>query len=296
MESAQADRAARRAVAQSVIVFHTVHEVAWRNASRADSRFAGLQDTLDCILSTNRIMHEPVVSSKTTAGDPRREGFVSPIPISEAIFRHLGQQIIQGHLAPGERLLETKLCEELGCSRSPLREAFRMLAAENLVTIEPRRGARVAHLTEKGIANLFEVRIELEALSVGLAAERAGEDDLAVLEQLNAEMAATTENRDPAAYFAHNTQFHLAIARAADNEYLETLIRSANDRSFLSLFRTLSRPENIVSSVAKHAELIAALRAGDGALAERHMREHIAAAREEALQLIHMPPYTDGAG
>jgi DNA-binding GntR family transcriptional regulator len=237
-------------------------------------------------------MHERQATSNTKPN----EGFVRPIPISEAIFRHLGQEIIQGRLGPGERLLETKLCEELGCSRSPLREAFRMLAAENLVTIEPRRGARVAHLTEKGIANLFEVRIELEALSVSLASERATTDDIAVLERLNAEMAATVENRDPAAYFSHNAQFHLAIARAADNEYLETLIRSANDRSFLSLFRTLSRTEHIVVSVAKHEELVTALRAGDGAEAARHMREHIATARDEALELIKKPPYTDAAG
>ncbi len=69
---------------------------------------------------------------------------------------------------------------------------------------------------------------------------------------------------------------------------LETLIRSAGDRSFLSLFRTLGNPENITRSVAQHAELIAALRSGDAVLANEHMREHIAAARDEALQLIRM--------
>ena len=217
-----------------------------------------------------------------------QQGFVSPIPISEAVFRHLGQEIIQGRLAPGERLRETKLCEQLGCSRSPLREAFRMLAAENLVTIEPRRGARVAHLTAKGIAELFEVRIELEALAVSLAAERGAPEDFAALERLNESMGRAAEDRDAAAYFAQNTQFHITIARAARNEYLETLIRSAGDRSFLSLFRTLGNPENITRSVAQHAELIAALRSGDAVLANEHMREHIAAARDEALQLIRM--------
>ena len=143
------------------------------------------------------IMHEPPESSNATDATGGRgcgsadEGFVSPIPISEAIFRHLGQEIIHGRLAPGERLLETKLCGELGCSRSPLREALRMLAAENLVTIEPRRGARVAHLTRKGIADLFEVRIELEALAARLAAERGSPEELAALERLNEGMAAT---------------------------------------------------------------------------------------------------------
>jgi DNA-binding GntR family transcriptional regulator len=222
-----------------------------------------------------------------------KAGFVSPEPISQAIFRHLGQAIISGRLAPGEHLRELQLCEELGCSRSPLREALRMLAAEHLVTIEPRRGARVARLTVKDVMELFEVRAEIEALAARLAAERGSDEELASLELLNQDMAAAVDGRDVGAFFDGNTVFHATIARAARNAYLDTLIRSAADRSFQTLFRTLTQSGHVENAVAKHTELISAMRARDGAQADRCMREHIIAIRDEAVELIRNSPLSD---
>jgi DNA-binding GntR family transcriptional regulator len=215
---------------------------------------------------------------------------VAPGPISEALFRRIGQEIVRGERKPGERLLEEKLCEEYGCSRSPLREALRMLAAENLVTIEPRRGTRVAQLTTQDIADLFEVRVDIEALATRLAAERAGPEDIALLERLNEDMKRLAVSGDTSGYFDVNAQFHVAIAQASHNDYLTSLVRSAAERSVLTLFRTFTSPERVLQAAAKHDELIAALRAGDAELADRHMRAHIEASRDEAHEHIRAAP------
>lgn len=217
--------------------------------------------------------------------------YVSPVPISDAIFRYIGQEIIQGRIAPGERLLETKLCEQFGCSRSPVREAVRMLAAENLVTIEPRRGARVTQMDGKEIDDLFEVRLELEGLAVRQATLRASDAQLGDLTRLHEEMESAVSIDDSSTYFAKNTEFHHQIALISGNDYLAALQKSTIDRSFQTLFRSYTARRNLNISIEMHGLILGAMRAKDADAAEAHMRAHIKAAQDEAVKLLNQKAF-----
>jgi DNA-binding GntR family transcriptional regulator len=212
--------------------------------------------------------------------------FRTPEPLSEAIFRHLGRAIVEGRFEPGQRLIEAELCKAFGCSRSPLREAIRMLAAEGLVTLSPRRGARVAILSENTVRDLFEVRLVLESLAVRLAVERASEEQLQELEALKADMRAAVEGGDTLAFFRLNTEFHQAIARIGGNAYLSSLQENAADRSFLPLFMFLSDMGHLQTAVAGHDAIIDAVGRRDAASAEGEMRKHLQLLQKEAERLV----------
>jgi DNA-binding GntR family transcriptional regulator len=214
------------------------------------------------------------------------DGFEAPLPLSEAIFRHLGRSIVEGGLAPNQRLVETQLCEQFGCSRSPLREAIRMLAAEGLVTITPRRGARVVELTPKMLRDVFEVRVLLEGLAARLAAEHRLDEDVVELRALSAAMRAVVERGEEPRFFRLNQTFHEALARIGGNDYLASLQETAANRTFLPLFLFLSDREHLVAAVAAHEEIVSAIERGDTVEAERAMSRHIQQIQNEAERLI----------
>jgi DNA-binding GntR family transcriptional regulator len=208
------------------------------------------------------------------------------VPLSEAIFRQVGRAIVEGRLQPNERLIEARLCRAFGCSRSPLREAIRMLAAEGLVTLSPRRGARVAELTQKTVSDVFAVRLLLEGLAARLAAEHRSDADVAELHELNRKMRMAVRAGDSATFFKMNTSFHRAIARIGRNAYLATLQESAADRSLLPLFLFLSDFRHFGDAVSAHDQIIRAIEEGDAAGAARSMHRHLEAIHLEAERLV----------
>lgn len=137
----------------------------------------------------------------------------------------LRERIIQGEFPPGSRLNERALCDLLGVSRTPLREAFRLLAAEGLVQIEPNRGAQVVALSEANIREAFEVIGGLEAMSCRLACERATDLEIAEIRALTYEMMASHARRDLPTYFQTNREIHERISLASHNSLLKHLQR-----------------------------------------------------------------------
>lgn len=226
-------------------------------------------------------------SSAQDAAFGARDVYQKPLPISEMIFRHLAREIVQGSMRPGERLTETKLCEEFNCSRSPLREAIRMLAAQGLVKIEARRGARVVALSEKDVTDLYRVRSVLEGLAVRLAAESGTDAQFDELEALNVQMADAVKREDYGDYFDFNTAFHQKVAEAGGNNHVATIQRTIAARSLAPLFQFGSSEERLLRSVRDHEAILEALRKRDGDRAEGAMRDHIDLAAAEAEQLIH---------
>lgn len=212
--------------------------------------------------------------------------FESPSPISVAVARYLGEAIIKGEIAPGERLLEVRLCEQFGCSRSPVREAIRSLAAENLVTIQPRKGAHVIELTEKSVSDLFDVRIELERMAARLAATRITPEQCDLLTAMNESMYASIAKGDMEGYFTMNSEFHMRIAEFAGNEYLASLQNVAITRSFRTLFSAMTEAAQLKLSADMHTEIIDALRNRDQERASNLVKDHIGSAKSEALDLI----------
>jgi DNA-binding GntR family transcriptional regulator len=220
--------------------------------------------------------HEPVTSP----------GFAPSQTLAEAVLQHIARDIVEGRLAPGQRLGEVALSDELGVSRSPVREAIRRLAAEGLVELVPRKGAFVASLTAKEVTDVFAVRIELEALSTRLAATLASESDIAELEAINRRCAMAVEAGESSAFFEHNDALHRAIGDIARNEYLQWMRSAASARTFRPLFMHLSSTLHLRQSTAEHAELIAAIAARTPDDAEQAIRHHLENSMREAAKLV----------
>lgn len=199
----------------------------------------------------------------------------SPLLIEEAA-RRLREMIVGGALAPGARLSERKLGEALGISRTPLREALRLLAAEHLVEIEPRRGARVAPLDRAVIEHVFDVMEALEALAVETACDRLTDAQITELRAVHERMVRCFERGDRKRFFALNRQFHEAILTGATNPVLERIYRSLDSQMQRARYMLLNTTEEWRAAVDEHAEIVERLgrrdRAGVGAAVRGHLR------------------------
>ena len=195
----------------------------------------------------------------------------------------LRQMILEGDLAPSERLNERVLCERLGISRTPLREALRILAAEDLVRAEPNRGAIVAPLDRKDIENTFEVLAALEGLAGELAATRIAAHELAEIKALHFEMRAHHARGDRAAYFAANQAIHARIARAGGNEVLGETFERLNARVKRVRYAANLSRQRWDKAIDEHERMIAALEARDGAALRAILEAHLAGKRESVL-------------
>lgn len=184
--------------------------------------------------------------------------------------------IVQGKLAPLARLNERELCERLGVSRTPLREATRMLAAEGLVELLPNRGARVAAIDRESIRQTLEVMGALEALAAALACAEAGDDAIAAIRTLHRQMVADYQRGDLTAYFSRNQAIHLAMVAAGGNVVLATNYRMLNDRVRRVRYMANLSKARWKAAVREHEEMLAALEARDAPRLQALVRDHLA--------------------
>lgn len=195
-------------------------------------------------------------------------------PLTEQVVTALRERILSGNMPPGERLIEGKLSEELGVSRMPVREALRELAAEGLVTIEPRRGASVTSFSPQQMRELVEVRATLEGLNAKLAAQRHDDDQIAQMERILDEgTRASLSGTDDAVMLMMNQRFHDALGSIAANSILQDIMRSLRDRTAL-LFAPINRsrgPQNW----EEHAAILRAVIKGDAELASLLAMRHV---------------------
>jgi len=205
-------------------------------------------------------------------------------PLAETVFRHLLAQIYDGRLAAGALLNESALADQYGVSRGPVREAIRRLQGVQLVTREPYLRARVVMLTPDSMRQLFEVRMALEGMACTLAAQRMSDEDLRCigddLEQHRARAVAPQSANDSAAP-ANVFDFHERIARGCGNERIVDML-CGDLYHLLRMYRKRSGavPERKGHAFAEHWQILRALQARDGALAESLMRAHISRANE----------------
>ncbi len=193
--------------------------------------------------------------------------------------------IIEGALAPGVRLNERELSEQLGVSRTPLREAFRLLAAEGLVVQLPNRGVQVVALSPDDVRDAFEVMASLEGLAGELAARRVTDADIADLERLQGELEKAHVARDLPGYYRTNRAIHDRIGTIAGNPLLVQTCRTLNARLHALRFRSNLNSAKWARAVEEHRTMIVALAARDGAalrdLLVRHLRAKLEAVLEE---------------
>ena len=150
-------------------------------------------------------------------------------PLREVVFDSLREAIINGTLRPGERLMEIQMAEELGVSRTPVREAIRKLELEGFVVMMPRKGAYVAGISFKDIEDVFEVRASLEALASGLAAERITGEELEDLERILVRKKEIIADSDLPAFVESDTQFHDSLYKCSRNQRLIQMLSNLRD-------------------------------------------------------------------
>lgn len=199
-------------------------------------------------------------------------------PLTKLVVDSIRDKIVTGEYAGGERLVEATLSTELGVSRMPVREALRVLAAEGIVTIEPRRGATVTVYTPEQIQELVEVRATLEALNAKLAAKRHDPEQIRKLEQVLAAGAKLNEKTDMARLQEDNDNFHEALAQVAANETLREMVRSLRDRTAV-IFAPHSH-KRAKQNWKEHAAIMRAVVAGDAELAALLAARHVYSASE----------------
>ncbi|NLY75741.1 MAG: GntR family transcriptional regulator [Firmicutes bacterium] len=207
-------------------------------------------------------------------------------PLRELVFESLREAIISGHLRPGERLMEIQLAEEMGVSRTPVREAIRKLELEGLVVMLPRKGAYVAGLSLKDIVDVFEIRGALEGLAAELAAERINEAELEELERYLVKIAENIDKGDLEKVVATDTDFHSLLYKASRNQRLSQIIN--NLREQIQRFRTtsLSYPGRMKAALEEHRKIVEAISERNGELACKLAQEHIANAENSMMSMI----------
>ena len=204
-------------------------------------------------------------------------------PLREVVYETLREAIRNGSLTPGERLMEIQLAEELGVSRTPVREAIRKLELERFVVMLPRRGTYVANLSLKDINEVFEIRAALDGLAAGLAAERITEEELEQMERLLVEIADCIEQHNNQKIVEADEAFHDTLYRASRNERLVGII--CNLREQFTRFRSVSinYPGRLQNTLEEHRQLVEAIAQRNPEAAQQKAREHIENAEQTLL-------------
>ncbi|MEO1293307.1 MAG: GntR family transcriptional regulator [Pseudomonadota bacterium] len=196
--------------------------------------------------------------------------------LHEELVERLRALIVDGRLAPGEKLNEQLISEQFAVSRTPLREAIRSLAAEGLVVLTPRRGATVAELTQADLEESFPVVGALEALAGELACAKITQPEVRRLRELQAQMEAQHRARDLAGYRATNDAIHELIMAAADNPTLSAMHQSLEARVRRArLLANMSDPR-WAEAVAEHREILAAVEDRDAPRLSTILKRHLA--------------------
>ena len=205
---------------------------------------------------------------------------LTPRALYEEVAELLRQRIFRRELEPGSWIDELKLAEEYGISRTPLREALKVLAAEGLVTMKVRRGAYVTEVNEKDLSDVYHLLSLLESEAAGVVAARASAAELKELQALHAELEAAVADREK--FFAVNERFHMRLLEIADNRWRDQMVADLRKVMKLNRHNSLLKSGRIQESLAEHAAIMKALASRDSASAMQRMREHFANGLEAA--------------
>ncbi|BEU87964.1 GntR family transcriptional regulator [Selenomonas sp. TAMA-11512] len=196
-------------------------------------------------------------------------------PLREVVADALREAIRKGILEPGERLMEINLAEELGVSRTPVREAIRKLELEGFVVMMPRRGTYVSEISIRDINEVFEIRTSLETLSSGLAAERITAEELETLQRLLVEIGRYIDEGDMEKIVETDMRFHDLLYQASRNSRLVGVIN--NLREQLTRFRTtsMSYPGRLKETLKEHRAMVEAIAQGNVKDAQKAAKTHM---------------------
>ena len=201
---------------------------------------------------------------------------LTPRALYEEVAELLRQRIFNRELAPGAWIDELKLADEYGISRTPLREALKVLAADGLVTMKVRRGAYVTEVSDKDLSDVYHLLSLLESDAAGVAAERATPSQVAELQALHAELeaAARPGRVDREHFFKVNERFHMRLLAIADNRWRDQMVADLRKVMKLNRHNSLLKSGRIDESLKEHRAIMAALVEKDAPAAMARMQAH----------------------
>ena len=199
---------------------------------------------------------------------------LTPRALYEEVAELLRQRIFSRELEPGSWIDEMRLAEEYGISRTHMREALKVLAAEGLVTMKVRRGAYVTEVNDKDQRDVYHLLALLEADAASVVALRATDAQLAELQALHAELASAVNHTDR--FFAINEQFHMLVLAIADNRWRDQMVADLRKVMKLNRHNSLLKTGRIAESLQEHQAMLQALVQRDPVLSAQRVREHFA--------------------
>ncbi|MDD2808736.1 GntR family transcriptional regulator [Rhodoferax sp.] len=210
---------------------------------------------------------------------------LAPRALYEEVAELLRQRIFNRELEPGSWIDELKIAQDYGISRTPMREALKVLAAEGLVTMKVRRGAYVTEVSERDLTDVYHLLSLLESDAAGVVANTATEGQLRELQQLHQELelAGSPESPDRERFFEINERFHMRLLEIANNRWRDQMVADLRKVMKLNRHNSLLKSGRIQESLKEHRALIQALVARDSQMCQKRMQEHFANGLEAAV-------------
>jgi DNA-binding GntR family transcriptional regulator len=205
---------------------------------------------------------------------------LSPRALYEEVAELLRQRIFRRELEPGSWIDEVKLAQEYGISRTPLREALKVLAAEGLITMKVRRGAYVTEVSETDLADVYHLLSLLESDAAGVVAQRATDEQLKDLQALHKELEAACNDREK--FFALNEGFHMRLLEYAGNKWRDQMVADLRKVMKLNRHNSLLKAGRVREAMLEHRAIMEALANRDAKAAVKRMQEHFANGLEAA--------------
>ena len=205
---------------------------------------------------------------------------IAPTALYQEVAERLRQRIFAHELTPGTWIDEQKLAEQYGISRTPLREALKVLASEGLVELKPRRGCYVTEISRQDLDDIFPLMALLEGRCAADATKRARPADIKGLQEIHERLEAAAREGRIDAFFEANQAFHRRIQELANNRWLLSVIQDLRKVLKLSRLHSLSLEGRLQQSLDEHRGIMAAFAAGEGAKAEKLMHDHLLSGRE----------------
>ena len=197
------------------------------------------------------------------------------LPLRDVVFNTLREAILRGDLRPGERLMELQLAAKLGVSRTPIREAIRMLEQEGLAVTTPRKGAEVAGMTLKDMEDVLEIREALDDLAVRIACDKINDEQLKYLTAVKDEFEQSTKTGDVKQIAQADVNFHDVIYEATVNPKLVTLLSNLREQVYRYRVEYIKDPNNYPILIAEHEAIVEGLRQRDKKAVTLAMQEHV---------------------
>ncbi len=205
------------------------------------------------------------------------------LTLREKIVETIRSAIVSGQLPAGTRVAEPDLADKFGISRTPIREAFRQLESEGFITVIPRKGAIVASLSPRDIAEFYDLKAVLEGYAARSAVEKLTEKDVAKMDALNQQMANAAARREVRKVLALHNEFHEVFLAACGNEKLQTIVQNLV-RQFQRFRLILAMPGRIEGIIEQHREIVEAFRKRDAALVESLVQKNAQYGKQILLQ------------